>query len=299
MSNFLSTLSNELAATVESAAAAVVRVEGRRRLAASGMVWADGVVVTAHHVLQNEEGLQVGLPNGQTAAASLVGRDATTDLAVLRVDAPGAGWQAATRATTQTQVGHLVLAVGRPGHTPQATLGIVSAVSQQPWRTPAGGELDHYLQTDVVMFPGFSGGPLVNAAGEVVGLNTSALLRGVSLTVPHATMSRVVDALLAHGRVRRGYLGLSTQPVRLPAAVAQTAGQETGLLLVSVEPNSPADHAGLLLGDTILTFDGAPVRHHDDLLAQLGSRRVGQQAQVRLLRGGQVQDLTVLVGEKS
>lgn len=296
MAKVLRNLSDALATTVEATGPAVVRVEGRRRLPASGIVWsADGIIVTAHHVVQRDENIGVGLPNGQAVPATLVGRDPTTDLAVLRAQTEGLTPPAWTDLES-LQVGHLVLALGRPGQTVQATLGIVSALGDS-WRTPAGGRLDRYLQTDVVMYPGFSGGPLVDAAGQVLGLNTSALLRGISLTVPAPTLRQVVETLLAHGRVRRGYLGVGAQPVRLPAALKQQLGQETGVLLVSVESGSPAEQGGLLLGDTIVSLDGQPVRHMDDLLALLSGDRVGAAVPVRIVRGGQVQELTVVIGE--
>jgi S1-C subfamily serine protease len=301
MTKVLRDLSDALATTVETAGVGVVRVEARQRLAASGIVWsADGVVVTAHHVVEQEENITLGLPGGSSVAASLVGRDPTTDLAVLRAEGgQAAGLAAATWAGAETvRVGHLVLGLGRPGRSVQATLGIVSALGES-WRTPAGGRVEPYLQTDLVMYPGFSGGPLVDSAGRVLGVNTSALLRGVSLAVPTPTVRQVVETLLAHGRVRRGYLGVGAQAVRLPEALAQQLGQETALLLMSVEPDSPAAHGGLMLGDTIVAFDGQPVRHMDDLLALLSGDRVGSSAPVRLVRGGQVQDLTVIVGEHS
>lgn len=299
MANVLKNVSDALAATAEAAGSHVVRVEARRRLPASGIVWSDdGVIVTAHHIVERGDNIGVGLPDGQTATATLVGRDPTTDLAVLRAQATGLTSRTWAE-PDDMRVGHLVLALGRPGKTVQATLGIVSALSDDGWRSPAGGELDRYLQTDVVMYPGFSGGPLVDVAGQVIGLNTSALLRGVSLTVPAPTVRRVVETLLAHGRVRRGYLGVGAQPVRLPASLAEHLGQETGLLLVSVEPASPAEQGGLLLGDTMVTLDDHPVRHLDDLLGLLSSDRVGRSVPVRILRGGQVQELTVVIGERS
>jgi S1-C subfamily serine protease len=297
----LQDLSDALAATVKATGSSVVRVEARRRLPASGIIWSsDGVIVTAYHVVERDENISVGLPDGQSVPATLVGRDPTTDLAVLRAQVPTtSGAVPPTWADPdKLSVGHLVLALGRPGRTAQATLGIVSALGES-WRTPAGGRIDRYLQTDVVMYPGFSGGPLVDAAGQVLGLNTSALLRGISLTVPTPTLSEVVQTLLTHGRVRRGYLGVGAQPVRLPAGLGQQLGQETGLLLVSVEPGSPADQGGLLLGDTIVAFDGQPVRHMDDLLALLSSDRVGETMPVRIVRGGQVQELQVVVGERT
>ena len=297
MSDFLSNLSDAMAGVVEAAGRSVVRVEGRRRLAASGVVWAaDGVILTAHHVVHGDDEIGIGLPDGHTAGARLVGRDPSTDLAVLRTDAPGL--VAATRTAGQElHVGHLVLALGRPGRTVQATLGIVSALGGE-WRTPAGGLVDRYLQTDVVMYPGFSGGPLVDVGGRLVAMNTSALLRGVSLAVPVPTLERVVESLLTHGRVRRGYLGVGAQPVRLPETVAQQLGQETGLLLASVNAGGPADRAGLLLGDTLVAIDGQPLRHMDDLVAALGGERIGQEARIRLLRGGQLQEIGVTIGAR-
>jgi S1-C subfamily serine protease len=297
MTEVLRNLSDDLAATVETAGPGVVRVEARRRLPASGIVWSsDGVVVTAHHVVERDENISVGTAGGETVAAALVGRDPTTDLAVLRVET--ADLTPPTWAESEgLSVGHLVLGLGRPGRTAQATLGIVSALGEG-WRTPAGGRVEPYLQTDLVMYPGFSGGPLVDVAGGVLGLNTSALLRGISLAVPTPTVRQVVETLLAHGRVRRGYLGVGAQPVRLPADLAEGVGQETGLLLVSVEPDAPADGAGLTLGDTIVALDGQPVRHMDELLALLGGDRVGASVPVGIVRGGQTQELTVTIGER-
>jgi len=297
MANALQSLSQSLADTIEASGKSIVRVEGRRRQPASGIVWsADGVIVTAHHVLERDEGVKVGLPNGETVEATIAGRDATTDLAVLR--ASGKGLTAAKWADSESlKVGHMVLAAGRPGRTVQATLGVISALGDT-WRTPAGGEIDHYLQTDVVMYPGFSGGPLVGADGELVGLNTSALLRGISITIPAATVKRIAEMLLKHGRVRRGYLGVGAQPVRLPAALQESLEQETGLMLVSIEPDSPAEKGGLLMGDTIVAFDGEKVRHLDDLLAMLSGDRIGKSVQVKVVRGGQMQDVATTIAEK-
>ena len=298
MSTSLKQFSDALVALVEAAGPFVVQVNARRRLPASGIVWsADGVIVTAHHVVEQSENIQVGLPDGETVPATLVGRDPTTDLAVLQAQATELT-PPAWADLAEVAVGHLVLALGRPGKTVQATLGIVSALSRESWRTPAGGEMARYLQPDVVMYPGFSGGPLVGMNGQVIGMNTSALMRGVSLCVPAPTVRQVVETLQTHGRVRRGYLGVGAQPVRLPRRLDRQLGQETGLLLVSVEPDSPAERGGLSLGDTIIALDGHPVRHMDDLLALLSGDRVGSTVPVRILRGGQVLELTVTIGER-
>jgi S1-C subfamily serine protease len=299
MTGNLQQVSDALAVAVETASASTVRIEARRRFPASGIVWSsDGVIVTAHHVVEQEDAIQIGLADGQTVAATLVGRDPTTDVAVVRVqtvELTPPAWVEVE--ANRLRVGHLVLAVGRPGRTVQATLGVINTLGDS-WRTSAGGSIDRYVQTDVVMYPGFSGGPLLNAAGEVVGMSTSGLLRDASLTVPVPTLRRVVEMLLAHGRVRRGFLGVSTQPVRLPAALAESLGQETGLLLTAVEPTGPAEEGGLVLGDALVGLDGQPVRQHDDLLALMASDRIGTTVPVRIIRSGQVQELQVRIGER-
>ncbi len=298
MANALQSLSDATAAIVESAGRGIVRVEARRRLPASGFVWsADGVVVTAHHVVEQDENIEIGLPDGKTASAKLVGRDPTTDVAVLR--AQGATLTPLALAElSNLRVGHIVLALARPGQTVMATMGIVSALGDK-WRTPMGGLLDKYLQTDVAMYPGFSGGALVDAMGQLLGLNTSALLRDITLSIPVPTLRRVVDTLLTHGKVRRGYIGIRAQPVRLPDRVKEQTKQETGLLLLSVESGSPAEKGGLSMGDTIIAMDGEPIRHLDQLIATLSGDRIGQSLEVSVLRGGQVQKVKVTVGEQS
>jgi S1-C subfamily serine protease len=267
----LASLSDALAATVAQAGTGVVRVEARRGIPASGILWpSDGLIVTAHHVVEQADEAGVGLPDGRSAAWS-----DGSDL----------------------KVGHIVLALGRPGESVRATLGIVSALGQG-WVTAAGGRIDRYLQTDVVMYPGFSGGPLVDAQGRVAGLNSSALSRGVSISIPYGTVRRVVEAILSHGRVRRGYLGIGTQPVRLPSGLAQQLGQETGVLIVTVEPGSPAEKSGLLQGDIVVGLGGQAVRHAAGLVATLSSIQPGEASPVRIVRAGQVRDLTVTVGER-
>jgi len=296
MASVLSDLSDALAAVVAQAGPGVIRVEARHRLPASGIIWSsDGIIVTAHHVVEREDSIRIGLSDGQTVSATLVGRDPTTDVAVMR--AKTTGLTPPTWAEPDgLRVGHLVLALGRPGQTARATLGIVSALGDS-WATPAGGRIDRYLQTDVAMYPGFSGGPLVDALGQVLGLNTSAILRGISMAVPTPTIRRVVEALLAHGRVRRGYLGVGTQPVRLPLPLAGQLGQETGLLLVSVAPGSAAEQGGLLLGDAIVGLGGQQIRSIDDLLVFLNDAQVGVTVPVRIVRSGQVRELPIVIGE--
>ena len=292
MSTVLPDLSEALADAVATAGASLVRVEGRDRLPATGIVWdADGLILTAHHVLERDENINVGFEDGETAAAEVLGRDPGTDLALLRT--PKRGSSVPAWADPESlQVGHLALALGRPGATVQATLGIVSALGKA-WRTSAGGPVDRYLQTDTVMYPGFSGGPLVDAQGRFIGLNSSALVRGVSITLPAPTLNRVAKDLQEHGSVRRAYLGVGAQPTRLPDALAEELGQETGLLLVSVEQGSAAEKGGLFVGDTLVSLGESPVRHMDDLFNALDGDRIGKPLTVRILRGGESVELTV------
>lgn len=154
------------------------------------------------------------------------------------------------------------------------------------------------IQTDVVMYPGFSGGPLVDAAGFVRGINTSALSRGTSLTIPTDSVRRIVEALLSNGRVSRGYLGVGAQPVRLPTNMKDALGQEVGLMLVQVDADSPAEQGGLLLGDILVALDGYTLQVIDDLLVLLNGDRAGKQATAKVIRGGQVIDVTLMIGER-
>lgn len=296
MAEILSKLSDDLADIVEASGGSVVRIEARRRLPASGVVWSEGgIIVTSHHVIERDDNIRVFV-GGESIKASLVGRDPTTDVAVLKAETDGltsTNWADSGSA----RVGHLVLALGRPGASTAATLGVVSALDGD-WRTPAGGRLEQYLQTDLVMYPGFSGGPLVNSAGQTLGINTSALLRGVSLTVTKPSLDGIVESLLAHGRIRRGYLGIGTQPVRIPERITETVGQETGLLIVSVESDSPAEKAGILMGDTIVGLNGKPVKSVDELLSQLDGDLIGQSVPIRIVRGEQINEFEVAIGER-
>ncbi|MCP4419073.1 MAG: PDZ domain-containing protein, partial [Chloroflexi bacterium] len=259
------------------------------------IVWgADGIIVTANHVLSRDEHLKIGLPDGSSVPATLVGRDPSTDLALLKADA--SDLIPLTESNKQTLgVGNFVLALGRPGRTVQATLGVVSALGNS-WRTRRGGQIDRYLQTDVLMYPGFSGGPLIDAAGQLIGLNSSGLGRGVSLTIPTLTLARVADSLLTHGQIQRGYLGVSTQRVHFPDELKAELKQKRGLLVVSVESDSPAGKAGLTLGDTLVTFNGSTVQSHDDLLALLTGELVETAVSIQFVRGGEVQTTEVTVG---
>jgi S1-C subfamily serine protease len=296
--SFLASVSDELAGAVERAGESVVTVDARRRHPATGIVWSDdGLIVTANHVVERDEEIEVGLPDGRTAAAALVGRDPGSDLALLRIDATGL--TSPSRSAVEPRVGNLALAIGRPGPSgPMASLGVVSATGG-PLRFRGGYSLERYVRADVAMLPGFSGGPLIDAGGGLIGLNSSTLGHAGQLTVPASLIDASVATLLQHGRVRRGYLGIGAQAVRLPDALAQSlGGQEHGLLIVSVESGGPADAAGLILGDVVLAIDGDRVGQVEQLQERLTGDRVGKSVPVRIIRGGEPRDVAVTVGER-
>ena len=297
MSNAAQEFSDALADAVERVSPSVVRVESGRRRPASGVVWsADGLVITSAHGLEREEGLEVVLESGQTRAAVLVGADLASDLALLRTE--GEALPTPERApATSIRRGQLVLALSRPGRTVRSNLGVVSALADE-WRAPGGGKIERYIQTDVAVEPGFSGGPLLDASGRLLGLNSAALLRATAMTLPVVTLERVVAALLSHGRIQRGYLGVSSTPARLPQGVASSVGQGVGLVLTALQPGGPAEQAGLMLGDVLLGLDTERLESIADLQAALEDRAT-RSVPARILRAGALQVLPVTPSARS
>jgi S1-C subfamily serine protease len=296
--DLLTQLSSQLAALAARGAAHVVRVEGRRRRQASGVVWsADGVIVTAHHTLDRDEEVEVGLPAGGTAPAEVLGRDPSTDLAALRVKASGlapAGWAD----ESGILAGQLALGISRPGRSPRVSLGLVARAAGE-FRAPRGGRIDRFLETTLDLHPGISGSLVLGPDGAALGLATAGLLRGAAMAVPPSTLRRVVKSILTHGEVRRGYLGLATHPVPLPPAVREATGEELALLVSGVEPDSPAARAGIALGDAILAVGGEALQDPCELLAILSEERIGDTVAVRLLRAGEVKEVPVTVGART
>ena len=296
--NPLAALSDSLAQAVAKAGASTVLVNARRRMPASGIAYAADLILTADHVVERDEEIGVLLPDNSQVAATVAGRDPGSDLALLRLEKAAA--VPASLAPGEARVGQLALALGRPSSEGiEASLGVISAQGG-PLRSGRGGLLEKYLRTDTIPFPGFSGGPLVDAGGLVLGLNTSGLAHGAALTIPAGLAWSVTDTLAKHGHVRRGFLGVRSQPVALPPAQRQALGreQESGLLLVSVESGSPAEQGGLMVGDILVAVAGQPVADPDALLVSLSGAVVGQPTPVEVLRGGQPQTLTVTVGER-
>ena len=293
----LAALSDGMADAVENIAASVVRVNGRRRRSGSGVVFAQNKVLTASHVLEREEDLSVETADGRTLSARFAGRDHSTDRAVLNVD--GLEVEPATPAEGEARVGQISLAVGSHsrGEGPRATLGVVSAVGG-PVRTRRGPRLERYIQTDATPYPGFSGGPLIDVRGNVLGILVSGWGRGAAFAIPADLAWRTAGTLSERGSVKRGYLGILSQPVRLPDGQRLGLTQRGGLLVVGVEDGSPAGRGGLIVGDILATLDGQPVEDTDDLLLLLAGDRVGSSVPVRLVRGGELAEIEITIGER-
>ena len=297
-SNPLVEFSNAMANAVAKAGAATVLVSARHRMPASGIVYASDWVVTANHVVEVDEGISVMLEDGTEIEASVAGRDPTTDLAVLHLAHPAPA--VATSVAQEARVGQLVLALGRPSPNGiEASLGVVSSVGG-PVRTRRGALLERYLRTDTISYPGFSGGPLIDASGSVVGMNTSGLAHGIALTIPAGLVWQLAESLAQHGRVKRGYLGVRSQSVELSEEAQSALGrqQATGVLVVGVEKNSPASVGGLIVGDILVSLVGSPITDPDELVGLLSGSIVGSPAQVEILRGGQRTTLSIVIGER-
>ena len=293
----LHALSDALANAVNLVAPSIVAIHARRRIPASGVVWRAGYVVATDHTIRRERDITVTLNDGRQVAATLIGRDPSTDLALLKLADESV--PAAPRANAgSVRPGNIVLAVGRPGTAITATLGTIHAVGGE-WRTWQGGQMSETIRVDISVHDGFSGSALMDSRGNVIGINSSMLTRGAPATIPAATIDRVVEQLLTGGRIPRGWLGVGTQPVRLPEKVRTDANlsQEVGLLLVNVASSSPADTAGLFVGDTLISLAGTSTREAEDVLAILGPDTVGRTLTARIVRAGTVIEVPVVIGE--
>lgn len=297
MANPLTDFSNGLTSAVEKGGASTILVDARKRYPASGIAYADDLVLTADHVVTREENIKILTPDGRSLDAVLAGRDPGSDLALLRLSEKAL---TPARTSAEVNVGQLVLALGRPNREGmQASWGIVTSING-PARTFRGGMLAGYIRTETTPYPGFSGGPLVNTEGEVLGLNTSGLTHGSSLTIPVNAAWQVAEALASHGTVRRGYLGVRTQPVEIPESAGKLLAhaQSHGLLVSWIEDGGPAAQGGLLVGDILVTVAGRAVGDPDDLFAVLGSETVGKALPVEVVRGGRLETVQVTVGER-
>jgi S1-C subfamily serine protease len=292
-------LSNQLAGAVERGAESIVAVHARPQLASTGVHWRDGLVVTTNGTVRRDRDITVTLPSGKRIEATLQGRDPSTDVAVLRV-ATGVLSVATLGDAGTLRPGNLVLALARLDETgARAAFGAVSVVGGA-WRPWGGGEIDRLILSDVNLYPGFGGGPLVDPSGQVLGINSGRLSRPYATTLPAETVNRVIGQLASRGYVRRGYLGATMQPVELQQQLRSRLGLDRGgaLLVVSIEPDGPSAAGGLLVGDVIMAIAGRPVAEPEDVLKALDGDTVGRTLPLELVRGGRLEQVEVLIGER-
>ncbi len=297
--SILETISNEFAGAAEKAGGNVVAVHARRWMPTSGIEWKRGVIVTANHAVRRDDDIKVFREGDRLVSAALAGRDPSTDLAVLRVEHEGSQ-NPQFGDSTKLKLGHLVLALGRTRRSELVgSSGIIGGISGER-RTWAGGQLDQYIRLDLALYPGFSGGPLLNAKGEIVGINTRGLSRGRAVTIPLATVNRVVDELLEKGHIARPYLGAAMQPVALPESVKSKLASEshTGLLVTHVESGGPAEKSGVLLGDVVFEIGKKVVTEMGSVQDTIVTAKVGDAISIRLIRGGEVKSLSIALGER-
>ena len=294
----LTRFSEQISAAATQAGASVVTVHARRRIPSSGIYWRDGVVVTVDHAIQYEQGITFLSSGGKPIEAKLAGRDPATDLAILKTEGSD-GSLPQFGDPTQVKLGHLVLALGR---TRQGNLvassGIIGGVAGES-RTWRGGRLDQSIRLDLELYPGFSGGPLVNVEGKILGVNTSGLGGGRPMAIPSATVNRTVDQLLAKGYVPRPYLGAALQPVQIPESARSSLKPNAGgLIVLHVETGGPAEVAGIVLGDVIVELEGKPVPHTYEIRSALASSKVGDILKLKLLRAGTPVEVSVNLAER-
>jgi S1-C subfamily serine protease len=292
--DILSALSQSLADAIETTAPSVVQVQGRRR-PVSGLVYDADVVVTMVRALGRGDGLHVRRHDGEAFDAELAGWDPTTGLAVLR--AHGLDARPIVLAKTDPRVGNLAIAIARSwSNAVTASAGIVAVIGG-PLRTGRHRAIDRVLRTTAPMHDGFAGGAFTDTGGALVGVATAASIRGLSVVIPASTAWKTAATVLEHGGLKRGYLGIAGQPVRLSGAEAARQPSE-GLLVVAITEDSPAAAAGVLVGDILIAFDGEPIQSPEDLLDLLIADRIGRQVKVALIRGGRPEEIVVTVGER-
>ena len=286
-------LSNAMAGAVERAARSIVAVHGRPRLPSTGVHWRAGLIVTANHTVEAEREVALTGADERTLSAQVVGRDPSLDIAVLRAEV-GRVPVADVAPDDDLRIGHLVLALGAG---PRASAGIISALDVRGTRPTAAGDT---LAVDLTLYPGFSGGPLVDVLGRVIGITTSGASRHLQYAVRAAAVTRLVEHVARRGTIPRAYLGVGTQPVALPEPLRQRLGlvQRTAVIAVNVKGDTPAASAGLVLGDIIVSIAGQPITEPEDLVTVLRPERVGETVTVSLLRGGEPRELQVTIGER-
>jgi S1-C subfamily serine protease len=291
----LKEMSNGLADAVKKAAVFTVTVDDGRGYPSTGVVYKNGLVVTAAQAVDSEDEIRVVLSDGKTVKARLAGRDPSHDLAALKLEEETTN--VAEISDGDVRVGELVLALGRPTDDGvQASLGVVG-VAKGNYGGGHGPAVEGVMRADATRYPGFSGGPLIDTEGRVVGINTFGFQYGSSLTIPVATAWAIADKLESEGSVKRGYLGLRSQPVEIPEGVELGRKQESGLLVVAIEKGSPAGESSLMVGDIIFGVDGAEISDHEGLIRKLSEGLVGKTIKLNVIRAGGTQEVEITVSE--
>ena len=296
----LQNLSNDLAASAEAVGSSVVAVHGQHRIPSSGIQWRKDVIVTVNHGIRRSEDINVLLGPDRSSPATLAGRDPSTDLAILKLSGDSKLPSPEFADASALKLANLVLALGRSWRGNLVTsLGIVGGLSGE-WRTWHGGKIDQHIRLDLELYSGLSGGPLVNAQGKVVGINTRGVARGRAVTIPATTVNRVIDELLEKGHIARPYLGLAMQPVAIPESLRSKlkSGATGGLVIVHVELSGPADRAGVLLGDVLVELQGNAIESFESVQQILSSAKVGDKIPATVLRGGSPKELMVTLQDR-
>jgi S1-C subfamily serine protease len=287
--------SDQTADLVARTANSVVAVHGAGR-PLSGILWRPGAVVTAEESLEGDDNITVTLPGGRRVKATLAGRDPTTDVAALRIEADGVP-PVATAEASGLRAGQLIVAVGNYEGAPVAGLGIVAFVGG-PWQSFRGGAIDSFLRLDVGLNPRAEGGAVVDGRGATVGMAVFGPRRRV-LAIPTATINRSLDQLLAKGHVSRGYLGAGLQPIRGERRSQAASDHARGILVVSIDPQGPAARGGMFVGDIITAWNGKPVERVREVMRLLGADSIGGTVELALTRAGAAISLKVVIGERA
>ena len=299
MSKELIEFSNALAQATERASASVVAVHTETRGSSSGIVWRPGVIVTSEHALRRDEEIQLTLPIGRVVPATLVGRDPSTDIAVLKCS------EADTAVplfgdVSALKPGTLTLVVGRTRASgPVAALGVVSLLASDR-RTWTGASLTPYIRLDIGLQPTAIGGAVIEASGNLVGLATPRFARFGAIAVPASTINKISDTLLKQGRIPRGYLGVGLQPVRLPNGLREMLrrNEKTAAIVLEVHSDGPADKAGIVIGDILVSLAGQSITRLEDVQSLLAADAIGKTLPLKFIRGGAVQDGNIVVAER-